>query len=266
VRADGLALVPRFSEGLNRGATTPVQLLRPLATLRRTVLAQGSHDPLLDLLARWLAERGQRLVSTNVGSLGGLVALRRAEAHLAGVHLLDETGGEYNQAAVRHWLPDEPLRLVTFAHREQGLMVARGNPLAVRGLEDLPRLRCINRQRGSGTRVLLDYELARRGIATTEIAGYGHEVYTHLAVAAAVASGAADCGPGLRRAALALGLDFVPVGEERFDLCIPERHREHAGVQALLDVLAEADFRGALGREPGYDARATGAVVLRQGA
>lgn len=266
VRADGLALVPRFSEGLNRGATTPVQLLRPLATLRRTVLAQGSHDPLLDLLAGWLAKRGQRLVSTNVGSLGGLVVLRRAEAHLAGVHLLDETGGEYNQAAVRHWLPDEPLRLVTFAHREQGLMVARGNPLAVRGLEDLPRLRCINRQRGSGTRVLLDYELARRGIATTEITGYGHEVYTHLAVAAAVASGAADCGPGLRRAALALGLDFVPVGEERFDLCIPERHCEHAGVQALLDVLAEADFRAALGREPGYDARATGAVVLRQGA
>ncbi len=264
VRADGLALVPRFSEGLNRNAPTQVQLLRPLTEVRRSLLVQGSHDPLLDLLAQWLAERGQRLVSANVGSLGGLVALRRKEAHLAGTHLLDEASGDYNLAAVRQWLPHEPLRLVTFAHREQGLIVASGNPLHVRGLTDLPRLRFINRQRGSGTRVLLDYELAQRGIAAANINGYGHEVYTHLAVAAAVASGAADCGLGLRRAALVLGLDFVPVGEERFDLCIPEQHSAHAGVQALLQVLTENAFRAALNQEPGYDARATGQLVLRQ--
>lgn len=265
VRADGLALVPRFSEGLNRGAETAVQLLRPLKDVRRSLLAQGSHDPLLDLLAQWLAQRGQRLVSANVGSLGGLVALRRAEAHLAGTHLLDENSGDYNVAALRQWLPGEALRLVTFAHREQGLIVAGGNPLGVRGLEDLPRLRFINRQRGSGTRVLLDHELGRRGIPSEGITGYGEEVYTHLAAAAAVASGAADCGLGLRRAALALGLDFVPVGEERFDLCIPERHCALDGMQALLEVLAEGSFRAALGREPGYDARETGRVVLQQG-
>ncbi len=266
VRADGLALVPRFSEGLQRGAVTRVQLLRPLAAVRSSVLAQGSHDPLLDLLAQWLAQRGRRLVSANVGSLGGLVALRRDEAHLAGTHLLDEARGDYNVAAVRQWLPGVALRLVTFAHREQGLMVARGNPLGVRGLEDLPRLRFINRQRGSGTRVLLDYELARRGIDAEAIQGYDQEVYTHLAVAAAVASGAVDCGPGLRRAALALALDFVPVGEERYDLCIPERHADHPGVGTLLDVLAEGAFRAALGREPGYDARETGRPAWRQDA
>ena len=265
LRADGLALVPRFSEGLNRGAATQVQLLRPLEMLRRTLLAQGSHDPLLDLLAQWLAERGQRMVSSNVGSVGGLVALRRAEAHLAGVHLLDAGSGEYNVAALRQWLPDEALRLVNFAYREQGLIVSAGNPLKVRGLEDLPRLRCINRQRGSGTRVLLDYELERRGIAAAEIAGYEQEVYTHLAVAAAVASGVADCGPGVRRAALALGLDFVPVAEERFDLCIPERHCAQPAMPALLDVLVDGKFRAALDGEPGYDARATGEVLLRQG-
>lgn len=264
LRADGLALVPRFSEGLNRGAPTPVQLLRPLAEVQRSLLAQGSHDPLLDLLAQWLAQRGRRLVSANVGSLGGLVALRRAEAHLAGTHLLDAASGEYNVAAVRQWLPDEALRLVTFAHREQGLIVARGNPLALRGLQDLPRLRYVNRQRGSGTRLLLDYELKRLGIAVETIEGYDREVYTHLAVAAAVASNAADCGLGLRRAAQALELDFVPVGEERFDLCIPERHLELEGMQTLLEVLAEVDFRAALGREPGYDARATGQEVWRQ--
>lgn len=265
LRADGLALVPRFSEGLNRGAPATVQLLRPLAALRRSLLAQGSHDPLLDLLAQWLAERGQRLVSANVGSLGGLVALRRAESHLAGTHLLDEASGEYNVAAVRQWLPQEALRLVTFAHREQGLIVARGNPRSARGLQDLPRLRFVNRQRGSGTRVLLDYELKRQGIAGDDIEGHDREVYTHLAVAAAVASGAADCGLGLRRAAQALELDFVPVGEERYDLCIPERHLALTGMQALLELLADGRFRAALGREPGYDARATGQEVLRQG-
>ncbi len=264
VRADGLALLPRFSEGLNRGAQATVQLLRPMEEVRRSLLAQGSHDPLLDLLAQWLAERGQRLVSANVGSLGGLVALRRAEAHLAGTHLLDEESGDYNLAAIRQWLPQESLRLVTFAHREQGLIVARGNPLALRGLADLPRLRFVNRQRGSGTRVLLDYELKRLGIATSQIEGYDQEVYTHLAVAAAVASGVADCGLGLRRAAQALELDFVPVGEERFDLCIPERHVALAGMQALLELLTDGAFRAALGREPGYDARATGQEVLRQ--
>ena len=164
---------------------------------------------------------------------------------------------DYNVAAVRQWLPAEALRLVTFAHREQGLIVAGGNPLDLRGLEDLPRTRFINRQRGSGTRVLLDYELGRLGVPLDGIAGYGQEVYTHLA--------AADCGLGLRRAALALGLDFVPVGEERFDLCIPERHCALDGMQALLEVLAEGSFHAALGREPGYDARETGRVVLQQG-
>ncbi|MCY4023283.1 MAG: molybdopterin biosynthesis protein [Anaerolineaceae bacterium] len=264
LRADGLALVPRFSEGLNRGAQATVQLLRPLAEVRRSLLAQGSHDPLLDLLAQWLAERGQRLVSANVGSLGGLAALRRAESHLAGTHLLDEASGEYNVAALRQWLPQEALRLVTFAHREQGLIVQRGNPLSVRGLQDLPRLRFINRQRGSGTRALLDYELKRLGIAGADIEGHDREVYTHLAVAAAVASGVADCGLGLRRAAQVLELDFVPVGEERFDLCIPERHLALAGMQALLETLADSRFRAALGREPGYDSRETGQEVLRQ--
>ncbi|MDE0328001.1 MAG: molybdopterin biosynthesis protein [Anaerolineaceae bacterium] len=264
LRADGLALVPRFSEGLNRGAQATVQLLRPLTELRRSLLAQGSHDPLLDLLAQWLAQRGRRLVSANVGSLGGLVALRRAESHLAGTHLLDEVSGEYNVAAVGQWLPQEALRLVTFAHREQGLIVARGNPRSVRGLQDLPRLRYVNRQRGSGTRVLLDYELRRLGIASADIEGHDREVYTHLAVAAAVASGVADCGLGLRRAAQALELDFVPVGEERFDLCIPERHLALAGMQALLELLADGRFRAALGCEPGYDARATGQEVWRQ--
>ena len=213
VRADGLALVPRFSEGLNKGAETSVQLLRPLAEVRGSLLVQGSHDPLLDLLAQWLAERGQRLVSANVGSLGGLVALRRGEAHLAGTHLLDEDSGDYNLAALRQWLPEEPLRLVTFAHREQGLIVARGNPLGL--YAGWRTCRGCASSTGSAAPARACYWItswAAWASRRRTIAGYGQEVYTHLAVAAAVASGAADCGLGLRRAALALGLDFVPVG------------------------------------------------------
>lgn len=262
VRADGLAHVPRFSEGVDMGQPIEVMLYRSLDAIRRTVVAMGSHDPMLDLLGQHLATSfpGDSLTSANVGSMGGLVALRRKEAHLAGIHLLDEQTGEYNVAHVRQYLPGEPLQLVTFAHREQGLIVARGNPLNLRSLADLPRARYVNRQRGAGTRVLLDYELKRLGIAPADIAGYDREEYTHLAVAAAVATGVADCGLGVRSAAIALDLDFVPVGWERYDLVIPASHRSHPGVEHLLAVLGGDEFRRSLAAQPGYDTRETGKV------
>jgi putative molybdopterin biosynthesis protein len=261
VRADGLAHIPRFSEGVNAGQTINISLYRTPDEIARSVLAIGSHDPMLDLLAQFMAERGQRLTSANVGSLGGLVALQRREAHLAGVHLLDPETGEYNLAYVRQYLPDVPVRLVTFAHREQGLIVAAGNPQDIQSLDDLTRVRYVNRQRGAGTRLLLDYELGQRGIAAANVAGYEHEEYTHLAVAAAIAAGVADCGLGVRSAAFALNLSFVPVGWERYDLCIPERHIDHPGIQTLLNLLPADDFRQALAAQPGYDTRDTGKFV-----
>ncbi len=262
VRADGLAHVPRFSEGVDAGQPVEVMLYRSLEAVRRTVLAMGSHDPMLDLLGQHLATRfpGDHLASANVGSLGGLVALRRQEAHLAGIHLLDEETGEYNVSYVQRQLKGVSLHLITFAHREQGFIVAHGNPLGVRSWDDLPRLRYVNRQRGAGTRVLLDYELKRRGISPADIVGYEHEEYTHMAVAAAIAAGSADCGLGVRSAALALGLDFISVGWERYDLAIPAAHLEHSGVQHLIAVLNSAEFQRALGAQPGYDVRETGKV------
>ncbi len=260
VRADGLAHIPRFSEGVEQGGVVDVLLYRSAEDIRHTVLIMGSHDPLIDLWGQYFAASlpGYRLASSHVGSLGGLVALRRNEAHMAGVHLLDPGSGEYNFAAVGKYLPGEPVRLVTFAHREQGFIVAPGNPLGIQSFYDLPRLRYVNRQRGAGTRVLLDYELQRRGIAPTRIDGYEREEPTHLAVGAAVASGIADCGLGVRSGAVALGLGFVPVGWERYDLVIPERHTEHPGVERLLTLLNEPDFRQMLAAQPGYDARETG--------
>jgi putative molybdopterin biosynthesis protein len=260
VRADGLALIPRFSEGIEQGGAVNVLLYRPPEHIRKTVLIMGSHDPMIDLWGQFLTVSlpGYRLASAHVGSMGGLAALRRGEAHLAGIHLLDPDTGEYNLAYVQKYLPGEPARLVTFAHREQGFMVAPGNPLNIQSFDDLPRVRYINRQRGAGTRVLLDYELAKRGISSAAIDGYGREEPTHLAVAAAVASGIADCGLGVRSGAVALGLDFVPVGWERYDLVIPERHVERPGVSQLLALLTDARFLQALAAQPGYDIRETG--------
>lgn len=260
VRADGLAHIPRFSEGVDMGGAVEVWLYRPLQVIQQTALAMGSHDPMLDLLGQFLATRfpGYRLASANVGSLGGLVALRRKEAHLAGIHLLDPQTGDYNLPYIRQHLPNQPLQVITFAHREQGFIIPPGNPKQVASFDDLPRVRYVNRQRGAGTRLLLDYELEKRGISAEHISGYDHEEYTHLAVAAAVASGIADCGLGVRSAALAMGLDFVPVGWERYDLVIPAEHTEHPGVQRLLAVLSDDEFKGALGAQPGYDTHETG--------
>src|SRR5690606_2356398 len=219
VRADGLIRIPRFSEGLDAGSEVTVQLYRSPAEIARTIVAIGSHDLILDLLAQYLAAQGKglRLTSANVGSLGGLVALRRGEAHLAGSHLLDPATGQYNDSYVQRYLPGEEIVLITLAGREQGWMVPPGNPQGLQGWEDAarPDVRIVNRQRGAGTRVLLDYELEKRGIDPAAVQGYEREEYTHLAVAAAVASGAATAGLGIHAAAQALGLDFVPLAQEQ---------------------------------------------------
>ncbi len=263
VRADGLAHIPRFHEGVDRGGTLSVSLYQPLAAIRQTAMVMGSHDPMLDLLATHLRLRKAeaRMVSVNVGSIGGLVALRRGDAHVAGCHLFEPESASYNVPYLQRYLGDEPIELVTFAHREQGLMLPAGNPLGIESIADLRRARYINRQRGAGTRVLFDYLLAQHEIAPAEIVGYRHEEYTHLAVAAAVADGIGDCGMGLRGAAEAMGLDFIGLSWERFDLAIPRRHLEIAPVQALLETLRDEDFKQELGMQSGYRSDETGMEV-----
>ena len=263
VRADGLAHIPRFHEGVNHGDQLRVSLYQPLSTIRHTVMVMGSHDPMLDLLATHLRLRDAdtRMVSVNVGSIGGLIALRRGEAHVAGCHLFEPESATYNQAYLRRYAGDEPITLVTFAQREQGLMLPAGNPLDITSIADLRRMRYINRQRGAGTRVLFDYLLAQENLSPEDIAGYEHEEYTHLAVAAAVADGIGDCGMGLRSAAEAMGLDFIGLTWERFDLAIPQRQMDHAAVQALLETLNDAEFKRELGAQSGYRSDETGNVV-----
>ncbi|MDH7485677.1 MAG: molybdopterin biosynthesis protein [Anaerolineae bacterium] len=267
VRADGLVRIPRFSQGYDAGDTVTVELLRPSEAIRRSIVVIGSHDLTLDLLADRLAQHhpGLRLTSAHVGSLGGLLALQRNEAHLAGSHLLDEKSGEYNVDYVRRLLPGRRIVLLGFVTRLQGLIVLPGNPKAIRSLDDLTRedVSFINRQRGSGTRVLLDYELKRRSIDPRHIQGYERQEFTHLAVAAAVQSGTADCGLGILAAARALGLDFVPLLEERYDLVIPAEHYESELLQPLLALIRKPEFGAAVEALGGYSAAQMGRVLAK---
>jgi putative molybdopterin biosynthesis protein len=267
VRADGIVRIPRMTQGLQAGEVVRVMLYRPQAEIRRSIVHIGSHDLTLDLLSQHLGEHGVRLISANAGSVGGLVALRRGEAHLAGCHLLDPATGEYNLRYIGEYLPGLEVVLVAFVGRAQGLMVARGNPKGIVSLADLGRadVRFVNRQRGAGTRVLLDYHLEKLGIEAARVRGYEREVVTHLAVAVDVASGVADCGLGIAAAAQALGLDFVPVAEERYDLVIPAEEWEGARLAPLRAVLADARFREAVATLPGYDVSRMGKLVTRVG-
>lgn len=265
VRADGIARIPRFSEGVHAGAEVDVELLRRPEDVRKTVVAIGSHDLALDLLSNELARRspGASLASANVGSLGGLLALSRGEAHMAGSHLLDEATGEYNVGYIQQYLRGRAVVVVTLAGRLQGLMVPTDNPRGVATLADLTRsdVQFVNRQRGSGTRVLLDYQLRQQGVSPASIRGYEREEYTHLAVAAAVASGVADAGLGILAAARALQLEFVPLFQERYDLVIPREQYESPFLAPLLAIIRGGAFRGQVDALGGYDVAEMGRVA-----
>lgn len=263
VRADGITILPRGTQGLEAGTRVNVRLYRSPAELERTIFAIGSHDVTLDLLAQHLAPRGRRLVSANVGSLAGLVAIRRQEAHLAGCHLLDPARGEYNLAAIREYLPGEKIKLVGWVGREQGLILAPGNPKGLSRLKDLARndVTFVNRQRGAGTRILLDFYLDQLGIPPESVRGYDHEEYTHLAVAAAVASGRADCGLGISAAAQALGLTFIPLYHELYDLVIPCEYAEEPLLGPLFDLMQDEVFKREIASLPGYDVSRMGKLI-----
>ncbi|WP_457572714.1 molybdopterin biosynthesis protein [Desulfolithobacter sp.] len=261
-RANAMLRIPASSEGETRGSMVTIELLRPLEQIEKTILCTGSHDLCLDLLHDFLKKSipAYPLASTHVGSLGGIMAIRDNMTHMAGSHLLDPKSGEYNVSYLKRYLKDRDVALITLVHRQQGFMVRPGNPKDIKSVHDLVRedITFINRQAGSGTRVLLDFELEKADLDPDEILGYDSEEYTHMAVAVAVLSGKADAGLGILAAARALGLDFIPVTEERYDLIIPEEFLDLEMIRRVLEIIATSEFKQAVEAMGGYSTKETG--------
>jgi putative molybdopterin biosynthesis protein len=257
VRANAYIRVPQASEGFDAGAEVDARLMVPAAEAAEALLVTGSHDPVIDYLADLIRPQQVTLLSTHVGSMGGILALKKDECHAAPTHLLADDGG-YNTAYLRKYLPGTEVDLLCVAGRQQGIVSRDGI-----GFSDIPGRSFINRQKGSGTRMLLDYELKRVGIDPSAIPGYGREVSTHIAVALAVKSGEADAGMCVYSAARALGLPFVPVAQERYELAFRKKYAEDPRLTALIAAIRSPEFKKILGNLGGYDTKETGHI--RQG-
>jgi putative molybdopterin biosynthesis protein len=269
VRADGILTISAGSEGVGAGEQVEVELLRKPEDILNTLVFIGSHDNILDVLANILhtAKPSIFLSSAHVGSLGGIMAIKRGDAHVAGTHLLDDETGEYNIPFIKKYLADVPLQLVNLVYREQGLLVPKGNPKNISGISDLARndITFINRQRGAGTRILTDLQLKKAQISPESVQGYDREEYTHMNVASAVASGLVDTGMAIRAAAQALSLDFIPVTKERYDLIVPKHLKNAPQVKHLFNVIHhDQDFRRIVQGLGGYDLQDCGKVFYEQ--
>lgn len=263
-KADGILRVPLNSEGCELGEEVEVELLAARKKIANALLVVGSHDLSLDIIDNYMHKLfpGSSSVSASVGSLGGLLALKRGNAHAAGIHLLDPETGEYNVSYVQKYLPEKKVKLINLVYRHQGLLVKEGNPKNINSLQDLtnPEINYINRQKGSGTRVLFDFLLNKNNISAEDIKGYGKEEFTHLNVGVSVLSGSADAGMGIETAAKALGLDFIPLWSEKYDLCIPQELLEDERIEKLLEILTNTSFVNELNKM-GYNTAQTGEVM-----
>lgn len=266
-RADGILRVPRLSEGFAAGTEVEVALLKALGDIENTVVISGSPDPLLDLLGNILRQLhpGRTLAISPAESLGGLLALQRGEAHGASLDLWDASTGSFNVPYVEKYLVGRPAVLVNLAYRQIGIIIARGNPKNVEGLKDLkrPEITFVNRQAGSGTRLFLEHHLQALGIKGEDIQGYEREEASHLAVAAAVASGVADVGLGPCSVARAYGLDFIPLATQRLDLCFLREQWETDLIQELVSAMHSERFLAEALNLEGYDLRSCGEVIWR---
>jgi len=269
-RADGLLVIPVNLEGLEEGASVMVRLLRPLSQIENLISVIGSHDPLLDEMADLMdhldGSTGS-ISSVHAGSMGGILAIKRREAQIAGIHLLDEASGAYNTAIVRRFFPNGGVILIEGVRRQQGLIIPPGNPLGIRDLPDIAErhLRYVNRQKGAGTRLLLDHELSKAGIPPDRLSGYTREEYTHTGVAAQIAAGSADAGLGILSAARMAGLDFLPVAEECYDFLIVEDAWDLTSVRRFIEILQSDTFRNRLEQMGGYRLLTPGRIILSEG-
>ena len=261
-KADGIIRIPAFSEGLDENEETNAEILKPLEEILNTVVMVGSHDLTLDILSNLLGRNYPPVYFSShpVGSLGGILAIKNRVCHLAGLHLLDPETGEYNFPYLRQYLKGIDIRVIHLVYREQGLIVQKGNPKGIEGLKDLTRqeITFVNRQKGSGTRILLDHTLNTLSLKPGDIQGYEKEEYTHVAVASAVAGGIVDAGLGILPAAKAMNLDFIPVARERYDLIIPFIYLDDEKMKRVIETIRSDEFKILVSQMGGYDVSRTG--------
>lgn len=251
--ADGIALLPPSALECEKGTDVTVWMTRGVE-LEKRILFQGSDDPAIQLLATPVKRRGGELVSRAVGSMGGLAALSRGECHLAAAHLLDEKDGTYNDSFIERFSNGKKWERVLVFYRMQGIIVQAGNPKGIRSFEDLCRGDFVfsNRQPGAGTRVLFDHLLKQNGKSPSEVKGYEQQCTTHMEAANRVYTGLADATLGIKSAADALGLDFIPLAEEPYELVIPLEYMEHPAILALLDALKDGEWKSRVEEMGGY--------------
>lgn len=265
VRADGVMEIKQSIEGYEAGAAVNVKLLRTMEEIQNTIVCIGSHDPIIDIASDLLHTKSGKyyLTSAHVGSMGGIMSLKAGETHISPIHLLDLEGGEYNIPYVKKYLPDKNMALIKGVNRIQGLMVPKGNPLNVKSLKDIPErgLSFVNRQRGSGTRLFLDYNLKKLNISPREMSGYEREEFTHIGVAAIIAAGDADCGLGIYSAAELMGLDFIPLGNEEYDFAIPKEFLALNMIKEFISVIKSDEFKIELDKLGGYEYTHIGEII-----
>lgn len=265
-RITGKWLFPKqlIEEWIMENARKSISSPAPKAMEHQVVIA-GSNDLALELLIKNsnLKRPNCTFSISNVGSLAGLIALKNGNCHIAASHLLDLETGEYNSSFIQKHFPELKIILLNLIHREQGLIVKKGNPLGIKTIKHLAnkKLVYVNRQEGSGTRVLLDYRLRENGIDPSEIPGYSRIAYTHMEVALEVFSGSANAGIGIFAAARTLGLDFIPLANERFDLVIPAENYTTPTVKTMLEVLNSEEFKSDVIKMGGYDVQETGKII-----
>ncbi len=265
VRADGLLTIPANTVGYEQDEVVEIELYRSKEELHNNLLTAGSHDLILDLLATALKKRGSllNLSSAHLGSMGGIVAVGRGQAHLAGTHLFDPESGDYNRPYIKKILPGRDLRLINLAYRMQGWIVPGGNPDRIESIRTLAdeKISFVNRQKGAGTRLLFDHMLREENIKPDQIFGYQREEFTHLNVAAAVSAGTARAGLGILPAAKAFELDFIPVTEERYDLLVSETFYSSRECKELLKIITDPGFQQEVENLGGYSMRDAGSII-----
>jgi len=265
VRADGYLIIPKSIEGVDGGTEVDIVIMRTDKSFEHTAVSIGSHDMMLDHMNHLMATYypSFSLSSAHVGSFGGVMALKRKECHIAPVHLLNEKNGNYNTFLIERYFKDKTVTLVEGIKRIQGLIVEKGNPKNIHTIQDLERedLIMVNRQKGSGTRVLLDYLLSKNKINSDSIKGYKREMTTHMTIATAVSSGTADVGVGIESAAVMMGLDFIPLGEECYDFLIETESLECDSVKHFIEILKSDEFKQLLSESPGYAFETPGRII-----